>query len=410
MTAYRINPAIGAGIPTGFTQRYGSGKTYSVTADTGSPNGTKLSIVGSSSGRTLLSYDAVNADVDRGTAKLLYLVRQNSNNTVLTLLSGMVARGSYPSSTETAAIGGFANRASGSTPDIIAQSYNAGVSTNTMSGANCWAVGTLYWMTVDIAASTTTVNLYALSDRALTTPLATTAHAAPASNANNWIGYFSFYSGVDTDFLYSAIGTGATAFADLLPIPAVLSGEGRTVTGSTTATGVVTTDKTTGILYAVVTTSATPPSEAAIVAGTGATYATSVTVSSAGEKTFNATGLAASANYHWHFLHYAAATGASNIATTTLFTTDAAPGGFALVNDIALRDGSNALVNDTGVTVVVQTKASPPVVINEYLADIVAGYISIVDTPFETLTNTRTMVLRKGEFYSRVIDATVVAT
>lgn len=109
----------------------------------------------------------------------------------------------------------------------------------------------------------------------------------------------------------------------------VLSSPVGTTTGSTTATIGATTDEANGTLYGFVSTSATPPSDADLKAGTGAVWAGSAAVSSTGAKTLNATGLTASTGYYAHLLHTDAATNDSNTVTSAQFTTDA-PGGSAI--------------------------------------------------------------------------------
>ncbi len=103
----------------------------------------------------------------------------------------------------------------------------------------------------------------------------------------------------------------------------VLSSPTGTATGTTTATVGATTDEGNGTLYAFVSTSATPPSATDLKAGTGAVWADSVSVSSAGAKTLNATGLTASTGYYAHLIHTDAAANDSNIVTSAQFTTDA---------------------------------------------------------------------------------------
>lgn len=133
----------------------------------------------------------------------------------------------------------------------------------------------------------------------------------------------------------------------------VLTNATGTKTGETTAAGSVTTDKASGTLYAVVTTSATPPSGADIKAGTGVVYATSQAVTATGVQNVSATGLSASTTYYWHFIH-----DNSNIITTDAFTTDAppvvapstAPTGLtaAAQSDTVIRLTWNALAGATG--------------------------------------------------------------
>lgn len=109
----------------------------------------------------------------------------------------------------------------------------------------------------------------------------------------------------------------------------ILSSPTGTQTGSTTATIGATTDEANGTLYGFVSTSATPPSDADLKAGTGAVWSGSASVSGTGANTLNATGLTASTGYYGHLLHTDAAANDSNTVTSAQFTT-AAAGGTAL--------------------------------------------------------------------------------
>lgn len=150
---------------------------------------------------------------------------------------------------------------------------------------------------------------------------------------------------------WSSISTFTTDAAADTTAP-VLTGPTGAATGATAASGAVTTDEANGTLYAVVTTSATPPSAADIRAGTGAAYATSQAVSATGVQSVAATGLTASTAYYWHFLHDDAAANASNIATSASFTTDAIPAGVTVTEPLKNNTGT-LLASQSGVTVAV---------------------------------------------------------
>ena len=100
--------------------------------------------------------------------------------------------------------------------------------------------------------------------------------------------------------------------------------------GSTGATSLgVTTDEGNGTLYWGIYPTASTPSAADIVAGTGATVNGSQAVSTTGvQAVADQTGLTASTAYKAHYVHDDAATNRSNVATSAEFTTDAA--GFAV--------------------------------------------------------------------------------
>jgi hypothetical protein len=98
--------------------------------------------------------------------------------------------------------------------------------------------------------------------------------------------------------------------------------------GMSTADIGVTTNEGNGILYWVVTTSATTPSAAQIKAGqdhasAAAPDSGSQAVGSTGVKTDSASGLTASTNYYAHFMHEDASTNQSNRVSSTVFTTSA---------------------------------------------------------------------------------------
>lgn len=130
-----------------------------------------------------------------------------------------------------------------------------------------------------------------------------------------------------------------------------LSSPTGTETGATTASGTVSTNEGNGTLYAVVTTSATPPIAADIRAGTGAVYDTSQSVSATGVQAVSASGLTAATTYYWHFLHDDAAANPSNIVTSASFTTDAVA---AVVKGVTIalhaRTGLTPRASVTGIT------------------------------------------------------------
>jgi hypothetical protein len=113
-------------------------------------------------------------------------------------------------------------------------------------------------------------------------------------------------------------------------IGALLSSATTNVTGSTTTTVGCTTTRSDGTLYVVVTTSATQPSVAQIIAGqdhTGAAavFAANQTITSSGAKTVGATGLAQTTAYYGHFVHRDPTSHDSNRLSTSEFTTLATP-------------------------------------------------------------------------------------
>lgn len=104
-----------------------------------------------------------------------------------------------------------------------------------------------------------------------------------------------------------------------------LTGPAGTATGPTTADLVVSTNEAGGTLYWYLSTSATPPSDTDLKAGTGAAYAANEAVSTTGAKAESATGLTAATTYYLHALQTDAAANDSTIVTSASFTTASLP-------------------------------------------------------------------------------------
>lgn len=125
---------------------------------------------------------------------------------------------------------------------------------------------------------------------------------------------------------WRAMGIAFKAAAGGDSTPPTLTSATGTATSGTAATVGATTDEANGTLYAVVTTSSTQPSVSQIKAGddhTGAdaVWAGSVSVSSTGAKTLNATGLTASTTYYAHLVHTDSSANDSNRVTSSSFVT-----------------------------------------------------------------------------------------
>lgn len=119
---------------------------------------------------------------------------------------------------------------------------------------------------------------------------------------------------------YTNGGQRVTVVSGSLSSGVSLSNPTDTVASSTTATLTVDTTGTSGTLYSVVTTSSTAPTKTQIKtgkdsAGATAAYAGSQSISSAGTKTFNATGLAAQTTYYTFFMHEISGGTQSNVSS-----------------------------------------------------------------------------------------------
>jgi len=131
----------------------------------------------------------------------------------------------------------------------------------------------------------------------------------------------------------------------------VLTSPIGTPTGAATATLSFTTDEGNGTMYAVVTTSATPPSVAQVKAGqnnggTAAVYAANQAISTTGATTFSATGLTAATTYYAYAVHADAAANDSLVSATASFITSAATVKGARVT---LHNGSTPRASLTGI-------------------------------------------------------------
>ena len=105
-----------------------------------------------------------------------------------------------------------------------------------------------------------------------------------------------------------------------------LTGVAVAQTGTTTASGTITTDTNSGTLYVVRTTSATSPSKAQIRAGqnnagTAAAHAAGLAIITAGSKSVPATGLTAGTTYYTYFMHENGAGTQSTIIAAGAITT-----------------------------------------------------------------------------------------
>lgn len=144
-------------------------------------------------------------------------------------------------------------------------------------------------------------------------------------------------------------------------------------TGSTTATGTITTDEGSGTAYAIVSVLATAPSVAQIQAGqnslgAAAEWSGSQVVTTTGVKTFNSMGLMPATVHYYHFQHRDAAGNDSTVSSSTMFTTDAVDATAPTLSSPTATALSNALIA-AGVTtdeangtlyVVATTSATPP--------------------------------------------------
>lgn len=116
-----------------------------------------------------------------------------------------------------------------------------------------------------------------------------------------------------------------------------------TATGQTTASGTVSTDEGNGTLYYLASANSSE-SAATVKAGS------SQSVTATGSQSVSVTGLTAGTGYYLHYVHTDAASNDSTVASSSLFTTDAAPVVVKGVR-IQLHDGTTEQASLTGLTV-----------------------------------------------------------
>lgn len=129
---------------------------------------------------------------------------------------------------------------------------------------------------------------------------------------------------------------------DVLDTAATLTAPTGTQTGATTATGTVSTNQASGTMYAVVTTSATPPSNTQVKAGQDNAGAAAAFAGSAaatlGTNTVSATGLTGGTTYYFYFMQENAVPLKSTVSASSSFATPTAP----TISSVALTSSAGA--------------------------------------------------------------------
>ena len=168
--------------------------------------------------------------------------------------------------------------------------------------------------------------------------------AAPASGSLVWAGVEVDLTGITVAkanyYLVLADGD-SIVFDGPIEIDGTaptLSSPTGTQTGQTTANGSVTSNDATGVIYAGVWPTASTPTAAQIVAGTGAVYHTTDNTPTAGANNFSATGLTASTAYKWHFVQDDDRANRSGISTSAEFTTASAAVGMTVVRNAGMTN------------------------------------------------------------------------
>lgn len=351
----------------GWTRRWdygfsGANASMEIVADAEGQGGKALRFTSNQNVRNLLSLDALDGSGELECAILCRYTRQSG-------FSGpsIVLRGSGTDQTETGAIGQILDDAGSAKLRIYR--YLGGGGGNFSLDDFLGVTNGLYWLKFKANSGTVfTVDLYDATDLSL---VANHTFDPSEIAGAGWAGLFAFSAGAVYDVLDFLAATAGDTVTLYVPgggdaTAPVLSSPTGSATGATTADGGVATDEGNGTLYAVCTTSATPPSIAQVKAGqdhTGAAaaYDTSQAVSVTGAQAVAATGLTASTAYYWHFLQADAAGNDSNIVTSAQFTTDAAAP--AEVEGVSITlyqsDGTTPAANLTNIVALWWAAAAP---------------------------------------------------
>ncbi len=184
--------------------------------------------------------------------------------------------------------------------------------------------------------------------------------------------YFTHFVQRDDAYNISNAISGNGFTTGTVGVAPVLSSPIDAADGATASTGSVTTDSAGGVIYWVITTSATSPSAAQVRAGldnAGATAADQGTqvVALAGTYNMAGDGLSGSTNYFTHFMHENVDSQQSNVASASGFTTEVEIIPPVLSNPVDEADGQTAFTasvttNEAGGTLywVVSTDSTTP--------------------------------------------------
>lgn len=169
------------------------------------------------------------------------------------------------------------------------------------------------------------------SNQSVTSTGAKGFSATGLSASTTYYWHFTQRDAASNDSLVVSSASFTTAASDTTA--PILSSPTGAQTGTTTASGGVTTDEANGTLYAVCTTSATAPTALQVEAGqnqagAAAPYATNQAITTAGAKTVGATGLTPGTTYYWHFMHKDGAGNRSTVVSSSSFSTAPITGSF----------------------------------------------------------------------------------
>lgn len=166
--------------------------------------------------------------------------------------------------------------------------------------------------------------------------------------------------------------------------PPTLTSPTGTATGSTTASGTVSTNEANGTLYYLATTNSTET--AATVKASGASQAVTAT----GTQNVSVIGLTASTTYYMHYVHRDAAGNDSTVSNSSSFTTNA---GGTLTIGVLKNNTGTVLASQTGITVHVYTTAGAFVVTKTGQTSNGSGNMTVTDGAINVGTTYRCVII-----------------
>lgn len=336
--------SLGANPPTGWSEIWNTSQSFAVESDVRAPGGKRVAIAPSGSPtRSGLKWDAIDADANRATLDMIALIEvTEAGATSATTYGGLLGRASGSASSETGVTGSVGNRSGSGTEDLRSSQYSGGtLSTFYDDVTDTWVIDTLYWLRLQLSGTTVTVSLYAEGDP-LGTPIASFSDTISVTGAGG-VGLFAFATTGTIRYLCVGVGTNGDAPPTSNPdsTAPVLSSPTGTQTGSTSASGTVSTDEGNGTLYYYASTNSTE--DIATVKASGSSQA----VSSTGVQNVTFSGLSAGTTYYAHYVHTDAAGNDSSRVSSSSFTTPS-----TAVKGVVVRlyDGATAQASVTGLT------------------------------------------------------------
>lgn len=306
--------SVGAALPSGLTSRWAN-PNWSVIDE--ADDKIVHMAARSPSAAWGVSLDAVDADADRDDSEILVQVRSSSIPTQS--LVGAMLRGS---GTTTADATSYSCRLYGPSALRIVKVIAGAVTTvASVASGITYAANTFYWIRFRANGNSLRAKVWAgaVGDEPGAWLIDTTDASISAAGYTGWI---AVGASVQHDVAQIAVATnGDTATLTADTTAPVLSSPTGTAASAVTASGTVSTDEGNGTLFFLATTNATELA-ATVIAG-GAT-GSSQPISSAGLKSVNVSGLAASTVYYMHYVHVDAALNISTRVSSTSFTTSAA--------------------------------------------------------------------------------------